>query len=66
WLRQLGDPYVITVSDGDGKAAIDWGVYGVPETFVVDRQGIVRLKHVGPISAELLQRKIEPLLKSLQ
>ena len=66
WLRQLGDPYVMSVSDGDGKAAIDWGVYGVPETFVVDRQGIVRFKHVGPISAELLQRKIEPLLKSLQ
>ena len=65
WLRQLGDPYVMSLSDLDGKVAIDWGVYGVPETFIIDRQGIVRFKHVGPITAELLRGKIEPLLKTL-
>jgi cytochrome c biogenesis protein CcmG/thiol:disulfide interchange protein DsbE len=65
WLRQLGDPYLMSLFDGDGKVAIDWGVYGVPETFVIDRQGIVRFKHVGPVTAELLRKKIEPLLKSL-
>lgn len=65
WLRQLGDPYAMSLFDGDGKVAIDWGVYGVPETFVIDRQGIVRFKHVGPVTPEVLGGKIEPLLKSL-
>ena len=55
----------MSLFDGDGKVAIDWGVYGVPETFVIDRLGIVRFKHVGPVTAELLRKKIEPLLKSL-
>ncbi|MBL8289464.1 MAG: DsbE family thiol:disulfide interchange protein [Rubrivivax sp.] len=65
WLAQLGDPYAMSLFDADGKVAIDWGVYGVPETFIIDRQGIVRLKHVGPITAELLRDKIEPLLKKI-
>lgn len=65
WLRQLGDPYVMSLHDGDGKVAIDWGVYGVPETFVIDRQGVVRFKHVGPVTAELLRGKIEPLLRTI-
>ncbi|MFO1267073.1 MAG: DsbE family thiol:disulfide interchange protein [Rubrivivax sp.] len=65
WLAQLGNPYAMSLFDGDGKVAIDWGVYGVPETFIIDRQGIVRLKHVGPITAELLRDKIEPLLKKI-
>jgi cytochrome c biogenesis protein CcmG/thiol:disulfide interchange protein DsbE len=65
WLRQLGDPYVMSLYDGDGKVAIDWGVYGVPETFVIDRQGVVRFKHVGPVTASLMREKIEPLLKAL-
>ena len=65
WLVQLGDPYVMSLHDGDGKAAIDWGVYGVPETFVIDRQGIIRLKHVGPVTAKLMRDKIEPMLKAL-
>jgi len=65
WLRQLGDPYVMSLHDGDGKVAIDWGVYGVPETFVIDRQGVVRFKHVGPVTAELMRQKIEPLLKAI-
>jgi cytochrome c biogenesis protein CcmG, thiol:disulfide interchange protein DsbE len=65
WLRQLGDPYVMSLYDVDGKVAIDWGVYGVPETFVIDRQGVIRFKHVGPITATLLRDKIEPLLKAI-
>ena len=63
WLRQLGNPYAMSLFDGDGKVAIDWGVYGVPETFIIDRQGVVRFKHVGPIDADVLREKIEPLLK---
>ena len=66
WLRQLGDPYLMSLYDGDGKVAIDWGVYGVPETFVIDREGTVRFKHVGPVTAVLMREKIEPLLKTLQ
>lgn len=65
WLQQLGDPYRISVFDGDGRAAIDFGVYGVPETFVVDARGVVRFKHVGPLTPEVIAQKIEPLLRSL-
>ena len=65
WLRKLGDPYRATVVDADGRVGIDWGVYGVPETFVVDREGIVRLKHVGPLTREIWQRDFEPLLRRL-
>jgi len=66
WLRRLGDPYVANAVDANGRAAIDWGVYGVPESFVVDREGVVRLKHVGPLTREIWQRDIEPLLRKLQ
>ena len=65
WLRKLGDPYRATVVDADGRVGIDWGVYGVPETFVVDREGIVRLKHVGPLTREIWLRDFEPLLRRL-
>ena len=65
WLTQLGNPYRMSLFDADGRVAIDWGVYGVPETFVIDRQGLVRFKHVGPVNAELMRDKIEPLLKAL-
>ncbi len=65
WLRKLGDPYRATAVDADGRVGIDWGVYGVPESFVVDRAGIVRLKHVGPLTREIWQRDFEPLLRRL-
>ncbi len=65
WLRQLGDPYAASLVDPEGRIGLDYGVYGVPETFVVDRQGIVRFKHVGPITPEILRDKIDPLLKRL-
>jgi cytochrome c biogenesis protein CcmG, thiol:disulfide interchange protein DsbE len=65
WLRQLGDPYAATLVDADGRIGIDYGVYGVPETFVIDGQGIVRLKHVGPLTPDVLKNKIEPLVQQL-
>jgi cytochrome c biogenesis protein CcmG/thiol:disulfide interchange protein DsbE len=66
WLDRLGNPYVASVFDADGRMGIDYGVYGVPETFIIDRQGVVRFKHIGPLTPELIQERIEPLLKSLQ
>jgi len=66
WLKRFGDPYQVVVSDIDGRAGIARGVYGAPETFVVDKQGIIRFKHVGPITPELMQTKLMPLLRQLQ
>ena len=66
WLDELGDPYTRTGADIDGRAAIDWGVYGVPETFVVDRNGIIAYKQIGPITPEALREKILPLIAKLQ
>lgn len=66
WLNNFGNPYLASAFDAKGRAGIDWGVYGVPETFVIDQQGIVRLKHIGPLTAEVIRTKIEPLLKQLQ
>jgi len=65
WLAELGDPYTATLWDGDGKVGIDFGVYGVPETFIIDKQGVVRLKHVGPLTPDVVRERIEPLLKQL-
>jgi cytochrome c biogenesis protein CcmG, thiol:disulfide interchange protein DsbE len=66
WLTQNGDPYNLSLVDRDGRVGIDWGVYGVPETFVVDKQGIIRYKQIGPITAEALEQKIIPLVRKLQ
>ncbi len=65
WLRRLGDPYHAIGFDERGQLGIEFGVYGVPETFVIDRQGRIRFKHVGPLTAELMRERIEPLLKQL-
>ncbi len=65
WLAQHGDPYTLTVMDLDGRVGIDYGVYGVPETYVIDKAGIIRMKHTGPISPEVLSQKILPLLAEL-
>ncbi len=65
WLRRFGNPYVASGFDDQGLAGIDWGVYGVPETFVIDRDGRVRLKHVGPLTEQVIAEKIEPLLAQL-
>lgn len=66
WLRKLGDPYREIAVDRDGRVSIDYGVYGVPETFVIDRDGVVRLKHIGPLTPEVWQRQVLPLVQRLQ
>jgi cytochrome c biogenesis protein CcmG/thiol:disulfide interchange protein DsbE len=65
-LAQLGNPYNLIAFDGDGRVGIDYGVYGVPETFVIDKQGVIRLKHIGPITPEVLAKKLLPKIKELE
>ncbi len=65
WLDTLGDPYTRTGADRNGRVAIDWGVYGVPETFVVDREGRIAHKHIGPLTQDDLDRTILPLIAEL-
>lgn len=65
WLNRFGNPYTDTLFDPDGRIGIDYGVYGVPETFVIDRAGVIRYKHIGPVTPEVLRDKIEPLLRKL-
>jgi cytochrome c biogenesis protein CcmG/thiol:disulfide interchange protein DsbE len=62
WLAQLGNPYDTVAFDPEGRTAIDWGVYGAPETFLVDADGRVVRKHVGPITTEIWERDFAPLL----
>jgi cytochrome c biogenesis protein CcmG/thiol:disulfide interchange protein DsbE len=66
WLLRLGDPYKVSIVDRDGSAGIDYGVYGVPETFVIDQAGIVRFKHVGPLTRDVWTHKVQPLLLQLR
>ncbi|MCM8613976.1 DsbE family thiol:disulfide interchange protein [Accumulibacter sp.] len=65
WLARHGDPYALSVLDIDGRVGIDYGVYGVPETYVIDKAGIIRMKHTGPVTADILSGKILPLLAEL-
>lgn len=66
WLKRLGNPFRAIGADRDGRVSIDWGVYGVPETFFIDRGGTIRYKHVGPITPQDLKEKILPLIASLK
>ena len=66
WLAEHGDPYLLSAVDADGKVGIDYGVYGVPETYVIDQAGIIRYKRVGPLSREALNDTILPLVRQLQ
>lgn len=66
WLKQFGDPYVISIADTEGRVGIDYGVYGVPETYVIDKEGVIRYKHIGPVTVKSLQEKILPLINELQ
>jgi cytochrome c biogenesis protein CcmG, thiol:disulfide interchange protein DsbE len=66
WLAQNGNPYTLSAVDLDGRVGIDYGVYGVPETFLIDKQGVVRYKQIGPLTVESLQQKILPLVRELQ
>lgn len=65
WLRQHGDPYVLSVLDLDGRVGIDYGVYGVPETYLIDKAGIIRMKHTGPVTPDDLTKKILPMVAEL-
>jgi cytochrome c biogenesis protein CcmG/thiol:disulfide interchange protein DsbE len=66
WLNRFGNPYTASAFDADGRVGIEWGVYGVPETFVIDRAGIIRYKHTGPITPEVLEKTLLPLIRELQ
>ena len=66
WLSRFGNPYTASVSDTKGLVGIDYGVYGVPETFVIDRAGVIRMKHIGPVTPEALRDKLLPLLAELR
>lgn len=65
WLVNFGNPYTRSLSDIDGLVGIDFGVYGVPETFVIDKQGVIRMKHIGPVTPEVLRDDIIPLVRKL-
>jgi cytochrome c biogenesis protein CcmG/thiol:disulfide interchange protein DsbE len=66
WLKQYGDPYLLSAYDADGRVGINYGVYGVPETYLIDKAGTIRYKHIGPISPEAMEKKILPLMKELE
>jgi len=66
WLKQFGDPYTLSVMDHDGRVGIDYGVYGVPETFLIDKQGVIRFKQIGPVTPAVLEQKILPMVRELE
>lgn len=66
WLAERGDPYTLSVLDLNGRVGMDYGVYGVPETFLIDADNTIRLKHLGPITPEVLKEKILPAIAELQ
>ena len=65
WLGKHGDPYVLSVLAIDGRVGIDYGVYGVPETYVIDKTGVIRLKHTGPLTPDVVRSKVLPLIAEL-
>jgi cytochrome c biogenesis protein CcmG/thiol:disulfide interchange protein DsbE len=65
WLEQFGDPYTTSIMDVEGRVGIDWGVYGVPETFIIDKDGLIKYKHIGPVTMESLEAELLPLLREL-
>ncbi len=65
WLMRMGNPYQASLFDDEGRVGIDFGVYGVPETFIIDKTGTIRMKHIGPLTPAVIATEIEPLLKKL-
>ena len=65
WLQELGDPYVLSVSDLDGRIGIDYGVYGAPETYLIDQQGVIRFKQIGPVTPDIWTKNILPLVQEM-
>lgn len=66
WLNSLGNPYHVSITDPEGRVGLDWGVYGVPETFIMDKKGVVRYKHTGPVTVQDVQNVFLPLIAQLQ
>jgi len=66
WLARFGNPYDVAIADKDGRIGIDFGVYGVPESFLIDKAGVIRYKQIGPITPQALSEKILPLIRELQ
>lgn len=66
WLARFGNPFTAVVTDPEGKIGLDWGVYGVPETFIVDHKGVIRHKHIGPLTRSAVAEEIKPLLAELR
>lgn len=65
WLEEFGNPYVVSASDTTGRVGIDYGVYGVPETYLIDKSGVIRFKQIGPVTPEVIKDKILPLVSEL-
>ena len=65
WLKTMGDPYRLSIFDADGRVGIDYGVYGVPETYVIDKQGVIRYKRIGALTPDIVQEKLLPLVQEL-
>ncbi len=65
WLKRHGDPYINSVMDMDGRVGIQYGVYGVPETYVIDKEGVIRFKHVGAVTPALLANTLLPMIEKL-
>ena len=66
WLKRNGDPFKFSLFDAKGRIAMDYGVYGVPETYVIDQKGVIRYKHIGPLTPEVAQKKVAPLVQELR
>jgi cytochrome c biogenesis protein CcmG/thiol:disulfide interchange protein DsbE len=66
WLAQHGNPYDLVIADREGRTAIDFGVYGAPESFLIDAKGVIRYKHIGPFTPEVIERKLKPLIAQLK
>ena len=66
WLEQFGNPFYVVLADPEGRYALDWGVAGAPETFVVDAEGIVRWKYTGPLTDEVVATQLMPLVEQLE
>ena len=66
WLKQNGNPYLVSVHDFEGNTGIDYGVYGVPETFIIDQQGQIRYKHIGPVTNEAIGQTLLPIVNTLR
>ncbi|HET6671033.1 MAG TPA: DsbE family thiol:disulfide interchange protein [Pyrinomonadaceae bacterium] len=65
WLDELGNPYLLSAADLDGRVGIDYGVYGAPETYLIDRDGVIRFKHIGPLTPDVIQSQLLPLARNL-